>query len=392
MHRSLLVGLVVVGLLGPAVVFSACAPAESDPPPDAATDTGATPDATPSPDATPVDAATDAAVNPIVAKCDAMFDAALAMARRCGSRAGTQTSSQPYNPSDRTKYVRACVAQATAPGFDTSRVDACLAEAKTTTACVDLMELEASLPPNFGWNGPTMLFECLSRPGTLPAGTSCAYDSQCASLVCQFSQRASGPKYCGVCAPGVGRAPIPGKSCLLYGPERCATGDACYSGTCKSPAGNGEPCAERCAPGLACSRNPSPPDTCQPLVPLGGDCNGKYCEKTLTCIGGKCERATIGKLGDDCSYVSGRETQCDEDLTCEAVGTSGSRACVSIQTRFAQVGDACDAPGTMGCDRTLWCDRGTCQPREASRCTLLDPDAGSDAATDSAFPPKDASR
>jgi len=125
-------------------------------------------------------------------------------------------------------------------------------------------------------------------------------------------------------------------------------------------------------------------------VALGGDCNGKYCVRGLTCTGGTCERATIGKLGDDCSYVSGREVQCDEDLTCQEVGSSGSRACVSVQSQFAQIGQACNTPGTMGCARTLWCDGGTCRLREASRCSLAPADAGPDAATDAATPPKDA--
>lgn len=388
MRRALFLGLLLSGLIVPALGFSACTTNESEPGSDAGLDTNVERDATVAVDATPDADAADAAASTTEAKCDALFDAALAMARRCGARPGTQISSQAYNPSNRTKFVRACVAQANAPGYDTTRVDACLAEARTTTTCVDFAELEASLPPNFVFGSPRLLFQCLQRPGTLPAGSTCAYDSQCASLVCQSSRSVSGPTYCGVCAPGTG-APPPSPNGNCVAPNRCASGQSCTSGSCDSLPGNGERCSSSCAPGLACSRNAATPDTCQPLVPLDGDCTGKYCESRLTCVNGKCQLAMIGKLGDDCSFRSGSEVQCDEDLTCESVGTDGARSCVSIQSRFAQLGEACNAPGTMGCDRTLWCDRGTCQPREATRCSQIT-DAGVDSASDGAITPKDA--
>jgi len=230
MIRRWLLALVVVGLVAPALAFSACAPTEGDPGPDGAgVDSAVPPDApvidSALGDAAPVDAAPDGPTNPMIAKCEALFDAALAMARRCGAPAGTEISRQAYNPSDRGPYVRACVAQATAPGFDAARVDACLAEARTTTTCVEVLELEASLPPTFVWGSPRMLFECMQRPGTLPAGSPCAYDSQCTSLRCYPARGAVGPEYCGVCGEGTVQVPPPGGGCVW--PSRCGSGETC---------------------------------------------------------------------------------------------------------------------------------------------------------------------
>lgn len=376
MRHNTLLGFLALGTLAPAFLMAACGPTEGVLLPDAGAD--ARIDA---PDVA-LDAGSDAA-DPIATKCDQLFEAALAMANRCGERAGMQISGKAYNPSSRANYVRSCIAQASAPGYDVTRVDACLAEAKVTTECVDFLELEASLPPNFYYGGPRTLYECLQRPGKLEGGQACAYDSQCASLECRKGGGAkNGPEYCGTCAQGTATVPpaSPAGGPCTQG-QRCASGAACSGSFCVGPAKQGEPCAAAsCGAGLACTDAPGDgTDTCQPRSALGGPCSPAYCQSRLTCSAFTCVNAVIGKLGDDCSFNLKPEVQCDEDLTCESVGGGEKRQCVTLLSRFSQLGEPCNVQGKMGCDRTLWCDQGTCQPREAARCALP-ADAGTDAA------------
>lgn len=295
------------------------------------------------------------AVSQLNATCNELFNAALAMANRCGSAPGTDLSQKAYHASHRANYIRACVAQASAPGYDVTRLDACLAEAKRTSRCVDYAELQATFPPNFVVAGPRYLYECLQRPGRLQEGEACAYDSQCASLRCTEGAppKNGAPSYCRVCAGGGAR------TTQAYDiPPDPKQGDACSS---------------YCAEGLACTRDKSTAgseSTCQPRSPEGAPCGLIYCQSGLTCKAGTCVKSPRGKLGDDCSFSQPINVQCEEDLACQAKDDGAKRECVPVLSRFSQLGEPCQADGKMGCDRMLWCDRGTCQPREASRCAL----------------------
>ncbi|MFO0663767.1 MAG: hypothetical protein U0174_07445 [Polyangiaceae bacterium] len=291
----------------------------------------------------------ETAVATLTMKCEQMFDAALAMANRCGEPAGQQRSAKAYNPSQRANYVRACVAQASAPGYDLGRLDACLTEVRTTDNCVDLAELEASFPPNFIFSNPVTLAECLAHPGSLDSGEACAYDSQCRSLHCIAGARTSGnPSYCGACADGDAA------------PRR--------SGLASIPRQKDQPCSSSCAEGFDCvSDTKDQSDTCQPRSPEGGHCGPVHCQTGLVCKSNTCIPAPVGGLGDDCSFGRSVSVQCDEDLSCESV-EGEKRACVSMLSLFSQLGEPCEVKGKRGCDRMLWCDKGTCQPREAARC------------------------
>jgi hypothetical protein len=108
------------------------------------------------------------------------------------------------------------------------------------------------------------------------------------------------PNQAGICRTFGGA----GEPCNAYG---CATGFRCFGypgdgptpvlGTCQSPHGSGEACAEYadCAPGLGC-----PSSTCVPPTSLGGVCDiDGDCQPGLFCSGNVCLNARYP--GDSCA-------------------------------------------------------------------------------------------
>lgn len=369
--------LVLAAASATTILLAACSPALEaidDPGPDGATRVVA--EAGPAPDAS--EASTDAG-NPLLAKCNRLFDAALRMANRCGEAAGMEPSGKSYHASDRSNYVGTCLSQASAAGYDASRLDACLGEAESTTLCVDLLELSAPFNPSYYFGGPSALATCLQGPGTLAAGAGCAYASQCASARCESGGAPGGAPYCGKCAAIGAPDPAPaavGQACDATRP--CVSGATC-AGTCQVPGAEGEPCPiERCAAGLACTGLSGEPRVCKRRQPLGASCaGGLYCQSPLWCISDTCVNVKIGKPGDDCSFTTGNNVSCEDELTCMENAGSTVRTCVSVQNTVLQVGEACDLP-TSGkpCARSLWCVNHTCQQRESNLCKALVSDAG----------------
>ncbi len=384
-------GFTFTSLMLAGAVVSACSSTSASHD-DAGVADASTHDANDGLDATTDGTSADAGTS-VTSKCERLFAAALAMAQRCGPPPGTEPSAIPYHPSEKASYVGTCVSQASAHGYDPSRLDACLAEAETTKLCVDTLELAASTNPNFSVGIGSTLASCMQQPGTLAAGAGCAYGSQCASAKCVASgpQPAGEPLYCGTCAAPSGTTPAPvalGSACDSN--STCVSGAYC-EGTCKMPPGNGESCLARCASGFGCSGSDPSTRVCTPRAPLNGSCaNYVYCQSPLTCANNTCVQGPLGHAGDDCSFGASIDTLCTDDTFCtgDAVVPS-KRSCVSIQTTRGQIGEACSPTGNKPCAPSLWCYQSTCQVRDSALCKDA-PDAGtdagaSDAATDASF-------
>jgi hypothetical protein len=193
--------------------------------------------------------------------------------------------------------------------------------------------------------------------GSIPLGSSCAVDSQCASGFCQTLAANS----CGACAT---RSPV-GGACAY--PADCEqTGLTCVGGSCVPLAVLGAECDEThpCQPLLYCSAN----GMCVARLGLGATCDSTIpnpCDLTLslTCsLDSKCVVAPIASIGAPCgSTAGGAVTVCESSGECLTPGGSTLGTC-----------QAAAADGTT-CNPTLG---PYCMPPAAclgAECTILDP-------------------
>ena len=230
--------------------------------------------------------------------------------------------------------------------------------------------------------------------GNLPAGSGCAYPSQCGSGNCGAGDvcatcRAGGVPVGGSCATAAcvsgafchngvcaaGSAVVhatQGQPCDLNGdPVTGCVGDLlCIpsvsggtTGTCTPAPGAGQPCATMspsasiCAPGTICTAPAS--GVCQVVNGCG---SGVVCDSASYCAGGDggTHCAPRAKLGEACDAPETAVLPpCQAPAQC-----SGTPAMCTVPQRR---GESCDAEHT--CDSLLTCIGAICQPLGADSCS-----------------------
>jgi hypothetical protein len=257
------------------------------------------------------------------AACDAAFD--VYAAGRC-----TAVPPDAELERVRLRFRQSCTARVALEGtsLTAAQVRAC-AEATTALPC-GAVERPAA---------------CITAPGALPPGASCADDAQCASTRCErtFGVSASGAApvvpSCGTCA-AAGRAGEPcGDGALL---------DACVDGAaCAAVAGRlvcaavtygaaGDPCdgaARPCGTGAACDpasgRCVASAPAAPPAPPRAWARAGQACGAAVACEVGACAGAGAGPV-TVCPRVLDDGAACvafDAAATCDAFAACTDRTC-----------------------------------------------------------------
>jgi hypothetical protein len=223
---------------------------------------------------------------------------------------------------------RVCEAIGHAPGTSTTPADveACVA-GLATRAC-----------------GAPAPASCRFR-GSLPDGSACAYDLQCAGGLCAIESDAA----CGECKSLSAEGEACEASCdhdLVCSPEgRCVRarveGEACDSvydcertlhcdaGTCRRLSATGDACEDRfdCMPGHLCDagRCAARP---APAAP-GAPCQDAMDCLDFSCVDGRC--AAPPELGEACASRDATHPECAQGLVCIAsrCAIRDARACGS---------------------------------------------------------------
>ncbi len=174
--------------------------------------------------------------------------------------------------------------------------------------------------------------------GTLRAGASCVYGTQCASNACLHDE-----SFCAACAE-IPEAPP--KTCLL---ERqtlfCGPGLFCDQGhdnACVPMPERGEPClyGRTCARGLGCRDG-----RCEPWKLPGEPCDSPrdscYYGSICDLVTGRCSQFDETKtLGAPCATPPDPDALCASGLTCITTG-GGSGTCQRVAALGAPCGAAC---------------------------------------------------
>ena len=278
--------------------------------------------------------------------CDHYFGASI---MRCGG---------PLLPASELRRIRArfeelCQNQIALPGsgVTTASLEAC-ASALDVSPC----ELPAGPP-----------VEC-SFHGSLPGGTPCNEDFQCASGICRGTAFLSpdgqiGPTTCGACAPaatvsigqvcaqGTFSASCPeGAACILSDSTSAMPAYACVATTTGNVGAGCDDLLARCKTGLYCSTQTH---QCAVLGAKGAPCgegpnapgNPGGCAPPLSCVGNPgsatCDIASEGAFclsDDDCSPGLGCiPGPCS---TTARIGCSASGTCMPVA--WAAPGQPCD--------------------------------------------------
>jgi hypothetical protein len=202
--------------------------------------------------------------------------------------------------------------------------------------------------------------------GSLPSGSGCAFDAQCAAPN-DHCAIASG--VCGVCGARSGA----GATCRVDGDCQpglvCAVQVAPVGGNppslCLAPAGLGEMCdlGHPCLATLACVLF-----ACQPRAGAGAACQllSQNCDVVhgFVCgAAGTCDKARTTAAGGDCgqSLIDQSFTECTRGATCNTHGTAVFGTCDAP----AADGAMCDSQSGPFCVSPAVCLNGV--------CTLPDP-------------------
>jgi hypothetical protein len=224
--------------------------------------------------------------------------------------------------------------------------------------------------------------ECETPKGSLPDGSGCAFDSQCASGFC-FEPFANGG--CGWCFTQITVGE--GEACGGYDPTtgapiECGSGLECedsLSGVgsiCVVPGALGAACGgetQRCNEGLVCKNSKCEKGgqagaTCTSV----GDCDlfGSFTCNPLT---NQCQPLEIADGGQPCGLIEGTVTLCRENADCvglSPVQTQGTCALLIPEGQACEYGDGCQ--GLSQCTATTPDNPGTCSEPDPSACHSLD--------------------
>ncbi|HXU63140.1 MAG TPA: hypothetical protein VN962_15645 [Polyangia bacterium] len=189
--------------------------------------------------------------------------------------------------------------------------------------------------------------------GTLPGGSTCSLDAECASGDCAMPGCTTGCCPPGTCTDGLEARNIPvGATCAFGG---CGEGEYCdVSGrVCRPRVGKGGSCAGAiCQSGLVCSNTSS---TCVTPAAVGGSCLGNFCDGDGTCTAaGTCAAAPA--LGDPCSTAGacGLALNCIDGV-CVMPGALGQPCVGDVGTTQCQHGIV-----PAGINETVTCVQGAC--------------------------------
>jgi hypothetical protein len=306
------------------------------------------------------------------------------------ARCDKSTTSPEQNATATARLSTLCANALNAPGngIQSGAIDACAAALKGTC---DTPEACESLS---------------NAVGTLPDGSPCGTESQCASGECKKAGSTSG---CGTCAPliPIGGACssntggcVKGAACMTkdaatgatcvatprlaegevcYDPSKpssvrssCATGLACK--TAGSSATQPAKCSKRAAAGEACGQSGDCSSElrcvtgkCAPLVEDGG-----ACASTSDCKTGACSKATkkcipyeFGATGAACN---GDEKRCARG-SCSITATDGNEGtCVDPIPDGAACTEGESSSKGPRCDTYADCINGTCQLFDPATC------------------------
>ena len=193
--------------------------------------------------------------------------------------------------------------------------------------------------------------------GTLPDGSPCLTELQCASGYCPMGGMSSDGPTCGKCTSP---SPIGGPCGKPGAPTRCVKGSQCaYTpGICvaETIAKEGEPCASdgqravRCDTGLRCSTERADggvTSVCKRPGGPGAPCG--TCGGELRCVAGTCQMR--GSAGAKCTSGS----DCASDFTC-----GPDQLCVAI-VQLTQ-GQTCGGSAGARCGPGFYCPSATGTP------------------------------
>lgn len=252
----------------------------------------------------------------------------------------------------RTKLTCPLVAAAPGSGFTPASVEAC-AKALTAASCDEVANNR----------GPAA---CQIR-GTLPVGTACANDGQCAGAdnYCRLSGS------CGVCAV---RKPVssitdPAAFGDCASSNGCQDALICSLSRCAAPVAQGGNCDldHPCQSPYACLSSKCEPTT----LDVGAACdpNADACDGTqgLACMGNTCTKLPTASLGGACGLMGNRVTPCTAGLVCDVTMGNYVGMC---RTHLAD-GAACNAQMYIydQCEPPAACVSGFCNPPDPLSCT-----------------------
>lgn len=188
--------------------------------------------------------------------------------------------------------------------------------------------------------------------GTLPDGSPCGGDFQCASGECKGGDAEDDELECGTCS-----ARSPAGAACGNGQPSCARGAVCTfagtatTGTCQLQAGEGAACGSTggpsCGVNLQCDNATK---KCVPYPKAGAACTG-ICAGTLRCIGGTCQ------LGLPPGSACPTGNECASSALCNVT----TKVCELLAR--VPVGGACGTATSGSCERTADCNNGVCAAR-----------------------------
>jgi hypothetical protein len=251
------------------------------------------------------------------------------------------------------RLTKVCTEQAGANGSGMT-YDAIIAcEATLTNAtCADV----------FSNNIPGCSFR-----GTLPDGSRCGDNSQCAGGFC-----ATGGELCGVCASKKGA----GEACASGANEECQAGLVCSSGQiCAAPVLAGAVCDDKTQPCLIGSFCTTA-NTCASTVAAGKDCPGAFINFTdgTVCLGKTGQAGQIGTAatGEPCGLAPGEglpATLCAPGSVTACLSTGASLLGVPIQGICKALrDDTFTCLASSDCQAGAQCIAGTCQIPSGRYC------------------------
>ena len=262
------------------------------------------------------------------------------------------------------RFAAFCSAAVTAPsaGATGGTYEAC-AQQIPQWSCQDIL---------YGKNAPA---PCMTVPGSVASGGTCAFATQCQSAFCAIVPGAA----CGQCAP----LPSPGAPCAQL--STCGDLLTCSNANVCNPYAEA---AGACSPSIPCDRGlscvgdagtggPTNTGTCQVQANTpGANCtsNNAGCDiwSGLACNTNSqtCQPVVLGQNGDQCGFVNLQNTGCFDGL---CVGIVGSMPGTCRQ--YGAIGAPCDLSVGPPCFLPARCivdsdggTAGTCQIPSAAQC------------------------
>lgn len=225
------------------------------------------------------------------------------------------------------------------------------------------------------WLSNTTPATCQSQSGALANGAACVFNSQCQSTYCNTPDGFG----CGRCSP----KPAVGDPCNQT-TQHCGDSLFCAAktGTCATPAQNGQQCDtdSPCVSGLSCvGITPTSHGTCQPAASsVGATCDPKA-ETAPTCDPTKglicnsttkqCEAMQFAAPGQPCGAINGVTVFCVGEGFCTIASGQKQGTCTAASAE----GGPCDTVNGPNCQYELRCvatsgTAGTCRMPVAALC------------------------